>query len=184
MAEKHDPHKEHKDALEKSSAVLKEINDMLEKNPLLCSQDRRQEWSEKIKTAPNTTIGVLGNTGVGKSSLLNALLDEAAVLPTSGSCGCTATVVELRFNSDLQEEITVYRGEVEFITVAEWSHELKLLVGECSTHEEKTIYARPPEEQRQSDAAAAWTKINQVNGHGTMEKYHRKPMVSVYDRLV
>jgi len=74
--------------------------------------------------------------------------------------------------------------EVEFITVAEWSHELKLLVGECSTHEEKTIYARPPEEQRQSDAAAAWTKVNQVYGHGTMEKYHGKPMVSVYDRLV
>lgn len=74
--------------------------------------------------------------------------------------------------------------EVEFITVAEWSHELNLLVGECSTHEEKTIYARPPEEQRQSDAAAAWTKVNQVYGHGTMEKYHGKPMVSVYDRLV
>ena len=57
----------------------------------------------------------------GKSSLLNALLDEASVLPTSGSRGCTAAVVELAFNSDLMEEanqgnsVSVYKGVVEFI---------------------------------------------------------------------
>jgi hypothetical protein len=65
----------------------------------------------------------------GKSSLLNALLDEAAVLPTSGSRGCTAAVVELVYNHDLlgdaegtkpqgtprPNEVPVYRGEVEFM---------------------------------------------------------------------
>jgi hypothetical protein len=65
----------------------------------------------------------------GKSSLLNALLDEAAVLPTSGSRGCTAAVVELVYNHDLlgdakaakpqgtarTKEVPVYRGEVEFM---------------------------------------------------------------------
>jgi hypothetical protein len=174
-----DTHKIHEQALAKSCLVLKDINTLLQENPLFCSQDRRQEWSQEIqeilaKSAPKTIIGVLGNTGVGKSSLLNALLDEAAVLPTSGSRGCTAAVVELRFNSDLTkkeqpkqatatatvETVPVYKGEVEFMTLAEWGHELKILIDECSTHEEKTIYARPPDDQRQPDAAAAWGKYN------------------------
>lgn len=73
----------------------------------------------------------------GKSSLLNGLLDEAAVLPTSGSRGCTAAVVELVFHSDLiktketnedqntddQATIPVYKGEVEFITLDDWRKE-------------------------------------------------------------
>lgn len=78
----------------------------------------------------------------GKSSLLNGLLDEAAVLPTSGSRGCTAAVVELVFHSELlakdnatnnddenvsdvaeQPTVPVYRGEVEFITLEDWRKE-------------------------------------------------------------
>lgn len=106
-------------------------------------------------------------------------------------------MVELRFNESLRKkptdgvdaaddnaDVTVYKGEVEFITLVEWANELKILVDECSTHEEKTIYARPPEEQRQPDAAAAWSKINQVYGRGTMENYHGKAKDGVYHRLV
>jgi hypothetical protein len=80
----HDAHKEHDDALEKSCTVLRTIDTLLKEHPLFCSEDRRREWSADIskllaKSTPKTIIGVLGNTGVGKSSLLNALLDEAAV---------------------------------------------------------------------------------------------------------
>lgn len=96
----------------------------------------------------------------GKSSLLNALLEEASVLPTSGSRGCTAAVVELVFHSDLMkqpthpdEKVPVYRGEVEFITLADWQKELKVLVEECST-QEKTLYQNPPQADAQPDAAA------------------------------
>jgi hypothetical protein len=106
-------------------------------------------------------------------------------------------VVELRFNTDLLEvkddntnnddastELAVYKGEVEFITLDEWAQELKILVEECCTHEEKKVYARPPEENRQPDAAAAWSKINQVYGRGTMEMYSGRHMTQVYDRLI
>jgi hypothetical protein len=124
----------------------------------------------------------------GKSSLLNALLDEASVLPTSGSRGCTAAVVELRFNKELLQPVgdkmpPVYKGEVEFITLQEWGAELKLLLAECSTQEDKTIYARVPDAQRQPDAAAAWQKIDQVYGRGTMELYHGRLMDVVLNRL-
>jgi hypothetical protein len=132
--------------------------------------------------------------------LLNALLDEAAVLPTSGSRGCTATVVELVFHSELTKQvdndapqqekmIPVYQGTVEFITLADWQKELKILVDECSTQNE-TICQRPPIEASQPAAAAAWQKIEQVygkfQGNGTtrfMEQFHTRPTNVVYSIL-
>ena len=105
---------------------------------------------------------------------MNALLDEANVLPTSGSRGCTAAVVELTYNkamtekdkrgdaesNDVEEtkEVPVYRGVVEFIALSDWQKELKILVDECST-QEKSIYAMPPIEENMPDAAAAWQKL-------------------------
>ena len=75
----------------------------------------------------------------GKSSLLNGLLDEVAVLPTSGSRGCTVAVAELVFHSDLLSKqanggvggeagpapssVPVYKGEVKFITLEDWRKE-------------------------------------------------------------
>ena len=114
-----------------------------------CSEARNEEWRKEIQDqlssgtiGPKTIVGVLGSTGVGKSSLLNALLDEAAVLPTSGSRGCTAAVVELTYNRDLVKDATitthpattivdstakmtpVYKGKVEFIKLEDWKSEV------------------------------------------------------------
>jgi len=128
----------------------------------------------------------------GKSSLLNGLLDEAAVLPTSGSRGCTAAVVELVYNSELLKEpdttvaeklpvVPAYKGTVEFITLDDWTKELKVLVEECST-QEKHIYSIPPIDDT-SEAYAAWQKIEQVYGKGAMGAYCRQPTESVLHRL-
>ena len=110
------------------------------------------------------------------------------MLPTSGSRGCTAAVVELRFNTDLEEvpdgavEVPVYRGEVEFMTRQEWVDELKILVDECST-QEKTVYAREPDPQSAAEAAAAWAKIDQVYGKGTMRLNQGQMTDRVFNRL-
>ena len=182
-------------AVEKSKAALTKMKSILVENELLCSQNRRQEWTKEISdllndSEPQTIIGVLGNTGVGKSSLLNALLDEASVLPTSGSRGCTAAVVELRFNAELENdvhkatatEVSCYRGDVEFMTLHEWCTELRILVDECST-QEKTIYALQPDAQTAAEAAAAWAKIDQVYGEGTMNRYKRMDSNHVFQIL-
>lgn len=102
------------------------------------------------------------------------MLEEASVLPTSGSQGCTAAVVELTYNSDLvlcndgadggpsqhKQRVAVYRGEVEFMTKTDWEGELRILVEECST-DKGSLYSSKPYEKSQPAAAAAWSKINQ-----------------------
>lgn len=61
---------------------------------------------------PQTHIALVGNTGAGKSCLLNALLDEEAMLPTSAMRACTAVVVEI----SRAAEGSLYEAEVEFLS--------------------------------------------------------------------
>lgn len=99
------------------------------------------------------------------------------MLPTSGSQGCTAAVVELVFNSSLLEsptstrledgaedqeklQVPVYRGEVEFLKKEEWEKELRILVQECCTDKGR-LYAQKSSEKAMPAASAAWAKINQ-----------------------
>lgn len=42
-----------------------------------------------------TIAGVVGNTGAGKSSVINAVLDEERLLPTNGMRACTASATEV-----------------------------------------------------------------------------------------
>ena len=65
-------------------------------------------------------LAVAGCTGAGKSSLLNALLEHANVLPTSGIKACTSVVVEVRYNSRSK---TDYEAEIEFMSAKVRSHD-------------------------------------------------------------
>lgn len=67
---------------------------------------------QKATKMPQTHIAVVGNTGAGKSCLLNALLDEEAMLPTSAMRACTAVVVEI----SRAAEGSPYEAEVEFLS--------------------------------------------------------------------
>lgn len=73
-----------------------------------------------------TIVGVVGNTGAGKSSVINALLDEERLLPTNCLRACTASPTEISYNhSDDPDEL--YRAEIEFIAADDWIKELKTL---------------------------------------------------------
>jgi hypothetical protein len=58
-------------------------------------------WTEAIdKLIPHaqrkrTIVGVVGNTGAGKSSVINAMLDEERLVPTNCMRACTAVVTEM-----------------------------------------------------------------------------------------
>ena len=68
------PNDEAESAVEISRSVLTSTKSILEENLEFCSIDRRNEWTKEIegilaKSSPKTTVGVLGNTGVGKVSV-------------------------------------------------------------------------------------------------------------------
>ena len=73
----------------------------------------RKELSEVEKRLqfPKTVIAVVGDTGSGKSSLMNAILDHRSVLPTSGIRACTAVVVEVVSNKNSQ----YFEADIEFL---------------------------------------------------------------------
>ena len=83
---------------------------------------------EEESSLPQTVIAVVGDTGSGKSSLLNSLLEHGNILPTSGMRACTAVVVRVSSN----ESTDMYEADVEFLAEKEWMDELELLLKELT----------------------------------------------------
>ena len=105
-----------------------------------------------------TVVGVVGNTGAGKSSVINAMLDEERLVPTNCMRACTAVVTEMSWN-DCVEENSRYRAEIEFISHAEWERELQILLTECVT--ENGAISRETADPN-SDAGIAFAKCKAV----------------------
>lgn len=106
------------------------------RQPMVDSKQRdQQDWLRRIDTLETksqrlrTVVAVAGATGAGKSSLINALLDEEKLLPTSGFRACTSVITEISYNES-DDPKKAYRAEVEFISQDEWHSELDLLLGD------------------------------------------------------
>ncbi|KAJ4343636.1 hypothetical protein N0V95_006610 [Ascochyta clinopodiicola] len=105
-----------------------------------------------------TVVGVVGNTGAGKSSVINAMLDEERLVPTNCMRACTAVVTEMSWN-DSNDPFSKYRAEIEFVSRAEWEKEVATLMKEFLT--EHGTLARDASDQN-SDAGIAWAKFHAV----------------------
>lgn len=66
-------------------------------------------------------IGIIGATGAGKSALINALVDEETLVPTSCMQACTATIIEIAYNKCPTHE---YRAVIQFVSREKWRNEL------------------------------------------------------------
>ncbi|KAK7441953.1 hypothetical protein CaCOL14_009780 [Colletotrichum acutatum] len=103
---------------------------------------RAKQWRENVEKLqsehkmPRFVIGVLGDTGSGKSSLINAVLDEERIVPTNCMRACTAVITEISWN-DSDDPTKKYRAEVEFITQAEWTTEVVALHRDILDHNGK-----------------------------------------------
>lgn len=91
-----------------------------------------------------------GDTGAGKSSMLNALLGEQQIVPTNGMRACTAAIIELRANTAEQPG---YSGEVEFVSREAWAKDEAELWKQL-TNEDGSLMLECPKEG--TPAHEAW----------------------------
>ncbi|KAF2006217.1 hypothetical protein P154DRAFT_517885 [Amniculicola lignicola CBS 123094] len=112
----------------------------------------------KMAEQKRTVVGVVGNTGAGKSSVINALLDEERLVPTNCMRACTAVVTEMSWNSS-NEPDSKYRAEIEFANPEEWRKEVSALLSEFRT-EDRNIVKEISDPN--SEAGIAWAKVQAV----------------------
>ncbi|GKZ65298.1 hypothetical protein AnigIFM50267_008348 [Aspergillus niger] len=139
------------DVLKKLSAIFAESGAFGTETDWKAEIERTQKYActEKV------IIGLVGSTGAGKSSLINAILDEKNVLSTDCMRASTAVATEISYNHGA----TKYRAEVEFIKHSEWERELEVLFAELLDHQEEVTRGAIP---KNSDAAVALDKIKAV----------------------
>jgi len=106
------------------------------------NESQAKDWLEDIKNilpqakTPPTVIGIVGDTGSGKSSMLNALLDQDIFIPVSSHRACTATITEISYNKDSEG----FRAVIEFIDATSWSTEVRYLYDDHKANAEKSEY--------------------------------------------
>ncbi|KAF2660783.1 hypothetical protein K491DRAFT_711373 [Lophiostoma macrostomum CBS 122681] len=125
------------------------------------SIDKLKQQSERKRTV----VGVVGNTGAGKSSVINAMLDEERLVPTNCMRACTAVVTEMSWNPS-QDANSKFRAEIEFISTVDWEKELKTLLKDFVS-ETGTILRETSDPN--SDAGIAWAKFQAVYPRKTKE---------------
>ncbi|XP_053395729.1 nuclear GTPase SLIP-GC-like [Mercenaria mercenaria] len=147
--------------------VIMELQDMFNNKPENIRQyPHVKAWikeladiEKKLEFKP-MVIAVIGNTGEGKSSLMNALLDKRDVLPTSGMKACTATVVEVVNNTT-----DLYEAEIEFLKEKEWFDELRKLCKDLT--DENGVVTKTPD--RNSGIYNSYCKM--VALYGEIDKF-------------
>lgn len=134
------------DTLRQPMADLKQLN-------WLKRIDKTGREPQQIRTV----VAVAGPTGAGKSSLINALLDEQKLLPTSGYRACTAVVTEISYNSSIDPE-KAYRAEIEFVSQDEWDSELNILFADLVENDKLSAAYRDVN----AEAGIAFEKVRAV----------------------
>ncbi|XP_045391503.1 nuclear GTPase SLIP-GC isoform X3 [Lemur catta] len=113
-------------------------------------------------------IGLFGSTGAGKSSLINAIIQQAMFLPVSGENICTSCIVQV--SSGCREQ---YEAKIHLLSDQEWKEELKNLT--------RLLHGT---EELGGDEVAAWDrddaveeaiwKLQMVYGNGAESKSYEQ----------
>ncbi|KAH7364551.1 putative GTPase SLIP-GC [Rhexocercosporidium sp. MPI-PUGE-AT-0058] len=116
------------------------------------------EQLQKQNVDTPTIIGVVGNTGAGKSSVINAVLEEERLVPTNCMRACTAVVTEMSYNHS-DNPSALYRADIEFIQASDWEKDLRISLKELiDANGQVSRECTNPE----SEAGVAYAKIKAV----------------------
>ncbi|KAJ8333149.1 hypothetical protein SKAU_G00420450 [Synaphobranchus kaupii] len=120
------------DALEDGKQAISQIYTKLQS--VSCREEQSKTFLETLKMkishlteySPKDKIyiGLFGKTGAGKSSLINAIVNENQLLPSGSMQACTSAFVHVQANTDSKK----YKADIEFISTEEWKSELQYLV--------------------------------------------------------
>ncbi|KAG8716350.1 hypothetical protein FRC09_015864 [Ceratobasidium sp. 395] len=143
-------------ALQEGTEMAKTIGSYLKRIDT-GTQLRNDVWLREVESlksqgAPRTMIAVCGATGAGKSSLLNAVLDDN-IVPTSGMRACTAVVTEIAYHDK-----NTIAADIEFLALSEWKAELEVLLEDLV--DENGRLKRLTD--LRNDSGVAWHKMHAV----------------------
>ncbi|TVY12926.1 hypothetical protein LARI1_G009230 [Lachnellula arida] len=187
--------KQFQEALRKGKLVARRIADRLSTCELAEKEDSQIysiiQNSKELQqfAAPSVcTIGIVGDSGVGKSSLINSLLDEDDLANTAGlGAACTSVVTEYRLRTP--EHTAKYTIEIDRMTDVEVEEQLReLLYSYRSFHimdlDDKGVSA---DEQRRLELRSklAWDTLKAAFGskQELTEKYLRDSSSGAEERL-
>jgi len=124
--------------------------------PVLQPFERWGTWETQIKAIiaaaprrPEVSVSLVGGTGAGKSTLVNALL-EARVLPVGNMKACTAAISEVSYSEEPR-----YTADVEFVPRSAWEREVEALIGDLKDSSEHSKIA-PEDETARSSAEPSY----------------------------
>ncbi|XP_076708386.1 nuclear GTPase SLIP-GC [Callospermophilus lateralis] len=113
-------------------------------------------------------IGLFGSTGAGKSSLINAIIQQAMFLPVSGESICTSCIVQVRSGCGEQ-----YEAKIHLLSDQEWKEELKNLTKLLHSAEEPGGEEVDPWDEDRAVEEAIW-KLRMVYGTGAERKNYEE----------
>ncbi|TKC49729.1 hypothetical protein EI555_005862 [Monodon monoceros] len=113
-------------------------------------------------------VGLFGSTGAGKSSLINAIIQQAMFLPVSGESICTSCIVQV--SSGCCEQ---YEAKIHLLSNQEWKQELKNLTK--LLHRPEQLGREEEDAWDRDDAVeeAIW-KLQMVYGNGVERKSYEE----------
>ncbi|XP_025778089.1 nuclear GTPase SLIP-GC [Puma concolor] len=113
-------------------------------------------------------IGLFGSTGAGKSSLINAIIQQAMFLPVSGESICTSCIVQV--SSGCCEQ---YEAKIHLLSDQEWKEELKNLTKLLHRTEELDREEADAWDRDDAVEEAIW-KLQILYGNGAERKNYEE----------
>uniref|UniRef100_A0A096LRK3 SAM domain-containing protein n=1 Tax=Poecilia formosa TaxID=48698 RepID=A0A096LRK3_POEFO len=115
--------------IEREAKILSEVRNIMEDITAKLQDDSDlnkflKEKIENLETEKRELVGVFGKTGAGKTSLINAVLEEENLLPCGRVKACTSVMIKVEANRHNKK----YEAEIEFISPEDWEDELGSLL--------------------------------------------------------